>query len=249
MSLIQAFQQLRQLVFFDIETVSEVQHWEQLSEAAQAQWARKARRAAPDLSPDEAYPARAAIFAEFGKVVVISIGFFHLEEAENQEPTLTFRVKSLANHDERKLLHDFKSLITKKFDQKHLRLVAHNGFEFDIPYLCRRMLIHGISLPWALDLSGRKPWENPHIDTLELWKFGDRKHYTPLELLTHIFGIPSPKEDIDGSQVGSVYYGEEDGLERISRYCQNDVIATAQVYLKLQCLPTLPESQIYRVGE
>ena len=105
------------------------------------------------------------------------------------------------------------------------------------------MVIHGIELPRVLNLFGKKPWEVPHLDTLQLWKFGDFKHYTSLSLLTEILGIPSPKDDIDGSDVAQVYYKEKN-LARIVRYCEKDVLSLAQVILRFLSKPLLKEDQI-----
>jgi len=225
----------------DIETVSGNANTEELSPELQQCWERKAGTIS---NPDEKmqrdlYRDRAAIYAEFGRVVVIGLAFFHKSE---DKPAL--RVKSMASHNEQALLSDFKSFIETKFDRHRLKLCAHNGKEFDFPYLCRRMLINGIQIPESLNITGKKPWEVPHIDTMELWRFGDRKSFTSLELLTGIFGIPSSKTDLDGSMVTKTYYEEEDGLRKIEEYCRRDVIATAQLYLRLNSLPLIGEEQI-----
>ena len=108
------------------------------------------------------------------------------------------------------------------------------------------MIINGVNLPKKLNLFGKKPWEIPHLDTMDLWKFGDYKHYTSLKLLTQILGVPSPKEDINGSQVAEVYYKEKN-LDRIVRYCENDTIAVAQLVLRFQNLPIIEDEYIFRV--
>lgn len=184
-------------------------------------------------SPASLFP-RAGIYAEFGKVVCISFGM--LIDGN-------FRIKSFFGDDEKALLTDFANLLESKFSSKEFLLCAHNGKEFDFPYLSRRMLINGMSLPEILDLAGKKPWEVPHLDTMELWKFGDFKNYTSLELLTAVFDIPTPKDDIDGSQVGEVYWQEKD-LERIVKYCQKDVLSIAQLFLRYQNKPLLTEEQV-----
>ena len=173
------------------------------------------------------------------------MGVFHLDV--NGE--LALRVKSFWHHDEYELLKEFKSFLVEKFDPETIRLCAHNGKEFDYPYLCRRMLVNDLAIPEVLNLTGRKPWEVQHIDTMELWKFGDRKNFTSLNLLTSLFGIPSSKSDLDGSKVNEVYYQEESGLEKIANYCCGDVVATAQLYLRLNNLPLIPESQVTFVNE
>jgi predicted PolB exonuclease-like 3'-5' exonuclease len=188
--------------------------------------------------PQELYFSRGAIYAEFGKVICISVGIFTHENND-----FGLRVKSFSFDDERKILEAFKNLLETKFTSKDLVLVAHNGKEFDFPYICRRMLVNDLLIPEALDIRDKKPWEIQHIDTMELWKFGDRKNFTSLDLLAALFGVESSKDDIDGSMVNSVYY-EENDLERISKYCQRDVMVTAQVFLKLNGLPKIKEENI-----
>jgi uncharacterized protein YprB with RNaseH-like and TPR domain len=170
--------------------------------------------------PAEDFYERAGIWAEFGKIICISVGIFLNGKRAG------LRVKSFAGHDEKELLEDFSKMLSGQ--PLSLILCAHNGKEFDFPYICRRMLINGVQFPPHLQITGKKPWEIPHLDTMELWKFGDYKNYTSLNLLTAIFGIPTSKDDIDGSQVGYVYWVEDD-LPRICTYCQKDVIATAQL--------------------
>ena len=230
---------LQNILFLDIETVPEKEAFDQLSEGVQELWAEKtAYRRKEEFTPEEFYE-RAGIWAEFGKIICISVGFFQ------ESHRLTFRVRSYTG-DEKHLLEEFKALLQDYFNLPKHVLCAHNGKEFDFPYIARRMIIHGISLPSKLSLFGKKPWEVPHIDTMELWKFGDFKHYTSLKLLAHVLGIPSPKEDLDGSKVRSVYY-EEGDVERIARYCEKDVITTAQVFLRLCNAPLLMEDQIIHI--
>ena len=218
---------LENLLFLDIETVPETESYSDLSEDKQKLWDSKSKyQRKEDYSP-EAFYDRAGIWAEFGKVICISVGYFTEVNSVRR-----FRVTSFYG-DEHGLLLEFKALIETHFSKpKHL-LCAHNGKEFDFPYIARRMVIHKISLPLKLNLFGKKPWEVPHLDTLELWKFGDFKHYTSLKLLTSVLGIPSPKDDIDGSEIFRVYY-EEKNVERIVTYCQKDTIAVAQVILRLR---------------
>ena len=228
-------------LIIDIETTSGNENIENLSPQLKKHWERKATfiRNPEDKTPYELYQDRAAIYAEFGKVIVIGMAFFH-----EQQGMPALRVKSLASHDENDLLSRFKNFIESKFDQDHLRLCAHNGKEFDFPYLCRRMLINDIKIPWSLNMTGKKPWEVNHIDTMELWKFGDWKSFTSLDLLTTIFDIPSSKTELDGSMVTKTYYEEKDGLKKIEEYCQKDVIATAQLYLRLNNLTLIQNDQI-----
>ena len=232
---------LSHILFLDIETVPEEQNFSNLPEIKQELFAQKTQyQRKEDITPEEFYE-RAGIWAEFGKIVCISVGFFddHIE-------TLTFRLKSFYGDDEAKILINFKNLLQKFYNKKQHVLCAHNGKEFDFPYIARRMIINKIKLPEKLNLFGKKPWEVPHLDTLEMWKFGDFKHYTSLNLLTNILGIASPKGDIDGSQVAHVYYIDKD-LDRIAKYCENDTLAVAQVYLRMMNLEILKEGQVVRV--
>ncbi len=233
---------LKNLLIVDIETVAQQEHYGELSEGLQKHWERKTLflRNEEELSAEELFSQRAGIYAEFGKVIVVAVGIYHPLAAGE----LGIRVKSFAAHDELELLKDVKAFLETKFDPETLKLCGHNGKEFDFPYLSRRMLLHGLSLPYVLDNSGKKPWEVNFLDTLEMWKFGDRKNFTSLDLLTTIFDIPSSKSDIDGSKVNEVYYHEKDGLQRIEKYCQGDVIATAQLYLKMKSLPLVKSENI-----
>lgn len=225
------FKELKNLLIIDIETVSGARDFTEINPELQSLWSRKASflKNEDELNDAELYFERSAIYAEFGKVIVIGVGIYH----ENGPGELTLRVTSFANHDEKELLGNFKDFLTSKFDPTTLQLCAHNGKEFDYPYLSRRMLVNGIGLPSVLDISGKKPWEVQHLDTMEMWKFGDRKSFTSLDLLTNIFNIPTSKKDMDGSQVNKVYYQDENGLKKIEEYCRGDVIATAQLYLAL----------------
>ncbi|MDB5063362.1 MAG: 3-5 exonuclease [Mucilaginibacter sp.] len=210
---------LSNLMVLDIETVPQYSSHDQIPEHMQELWAHKIRNNRGEITAEDFYE-RAGIWAEFGKIVCISVGIFLNGKRAG------LRVKSFAGHDEKELLEDFSKMLSGQ--PLSLILCAHNGKEFDFPYICRRMLINGIQFPPHLQITGRKPWEIPHLDTMELWKFGDYKNYTSLSLLTAIFGIPTSKDDIDGSQVGHVYWVEND-LPRICTYCQKDVIATAQL--------------------
>ena len=230
---------LEHILFLDIETVPQSEAFQQLSEEAQELWAHKTEyRRKDEFTPEEFYD-RAGIWAEFGKIICISAGFFR------QEEEMTFRIRSYIGEEDH-LLREFKDLLTTYFSGPRHLLCAHNGKEFDFPYIARRMIVHGIPLPANLSLFGKKPWEVPHLDTMELWRFGDFKHYTSLKLLAHVLGIPSPKEDIDGSMVRDVYY-EENDLERIVKYCERDVVTVAQVFLRLRNEGLLAEDQIVHV--
>lgn len=218
----------------DIETVSGERIFEELSVSMQAHWQHKASflKNGPEVVPSSlSYLEKAAIYAEFGKVVCIGLGFVDKEEKK-------IRIKTLADRNEQKLLTDFFELLVR-LEQEHegnIIFCGHNIKEFDLPYICRRALVNGLRLPETLRLSGMKPWQVPHIDTLELWKFGDYKHYISLDLMADILGIPSSKTDIDGSEVSKVYW-EQDDLQRIADYCSRDIFTTALVYLRLNYRP------------
>lgn len=234
-------QDISQILFLDIETARLTKNFTDLPEGMQRMWQHKAQVIDKELEADEVYYEKAGIFAEFAKVLVISFG---LVQWKNEEAHL--RVKSFYGADEAQVLQEFKDLLdTKLTSNKYpkLSLCAHNGKEFDFPFLCRRFLINQIALPEVLNIQGKKPWEVNHLDTMELWKFGDRKNYTKLELLCEVFGIPSPKGDIDGSQVGEVFWQEQD-VQRIAQYCEQDVIATVRLFLKYNLFPLLPDANI-----
>ena len=230
---------LERVLVLDIETVSQKPDFDSLDKVSQELWQLKAAnlKGADQQTPEELY-SRAGIYAEFGKIVCISVGIFRAYDDHFQ-----FRVKSFFSHDEKELLEQFAELLNSRFDNNRFLLAAHNGKEFDFPYLSRRMTIHGMKLPLLLDTPGKKPWEVPHLDTMELWKFGDYKSFTSLKLLAHIFDIPTPKDDIDGSQVGQVYW-QENNLERIRVYCQKDVITVAQLLLRFMGKPLLSEEAL-----
>lgn len=228
---------LKKILFLDIETVPQEEHFDGLSTYRQELWEQKsAYQRGAEYTAEEFYD-RAGIWAEFGKIVCISVGYF-----DPNTPDLSFRMKSFWG-EEKTLLNAFKQLLDDFFYQKSHLLCAHNGKEFDFPYIARRMIIHGVDLPKLLQMAGKKPWEIQHLDTLQLWKFGDYKHFTSLKLLAEVLGIPSPKDDIDGSQVAEVYYKEKN-LDRIVRYCEKDVITIAQVVLRFCNKPLLNENQI-----
>jgi uncharacterized protein YprB with RNaseH-like and TPR domain len=232
--------QLENILFLDIETVPEFSSYEELPEEKKILWDQKSQyQRKEDFTAEEFYD-RAGIWAEFGKIACISVGFFTFKDEVR-----SFRITTFHGEEEL-LLKEFKSLLNSYFNQKNHLLCAHNGKEFDFPYIARRMLINEIELPSKLDLFGKKPWEVPHLDTLELWKFGDYKHYTSLKLLTHILGIPSPKNDIDGSQVRDVFYNQHN-IKRIVNYCEKDVVAIAQIILRLRQEELLKDEEIVSV--
>ena len=231
---------LENLLVLDIETIRSYRLYEDMPERLQAQWDRKSSflKSNEETTPKELFEDKAGIYAEFGKIVAISVGFFTYTG-----PELTLRVKGIYGKDETAILSEFNDLL-QKFNSKNLILCGHNGKEFDFPYLSRRMLVNNIKLPDVLDTSGKKPWEVNHLDTMEMWKFGDRKNFTSLELLATLFDIPTSKDGIDGSQVSTVYYEEED-VERISKYCNKDVVVTAQLLLKLNQQQLIKEENIH----
>ena len=232
---------LSKVFVIDIETVPLYEFFEEMPLQMQELWENKTQfHRKDDKTPAQFYD-RAGIWSEFGKIICISVGLFH-----KQNGHINFRINSYYGHNESELLTNFSTLLTKQ--TKDLILCAHNGKEFDFPYLCRRMLVNSIPIPDHLQIAGKKPWEINHIDTMELWKFGDYKNYTSLSLLAAIFNIPTPKDDIDGSMVGTVYYKEKN-LKRIVSYCQKDVITTAQILLRFKGLNEIPEELITIAAE
>lgn len=231
---------LNNILFLDIETVPQEEKFERLDAEMQTLWDQKTQyQRREEFTPEEFYE-RAGIWAEFGKIICISVGYF-----TNKNDIRHFRVTSFFG-DEVQILKDFSSLLSNHYNGAQHLLCGHNSKEFDIPFIARRMVINGIKIPQKLNLFGKKPWEIPHLDTLELWKFGDYKHFTSLKLLTKILGIPTPKDDIDGSQVAQVYYVEKD-IDRIITYCEKDVIAVAQVFLKFRREDLLVDDEIVHV--
>jgi hypothetical protein len=229
------------ILFLDIETVPEAVSFNDLTPEKQELFAIKTNYQRKDEFTAEEFYERAGIWAEFGKIICISVGYFSNFNKDNN----TFRVTSFFG-DESKILNDFKNLLENHFNKKHHLLCAHNGKEFDFPFIARRMIIHQIPLPEKLNLFGKKPWEIPHLDTMELWKFGDYKHFTSLKLLTSILGIPSPKDDISGSEVAKVYYVEKN-IKRIVSYCEKDTIAVAQLLMRFNNLPLIANVNIVHV--
>ncbi len=224
--------ELRDIVFLDIETVAQCYEFNSLEERLKVQWSRKATFLKRDLeqTDESVYREKAGIYAEFGKIVCIAVGkLFEIESGD-----LVLKTKAYSGNDEKELLVEFKTMV-EKLDASTLRFCAHNGKEFDYPYLCRRLLVNGLGIPAALNMMGKKPWEIQHLDTLEMWKFGDYKHYTSLDLLAAIFNIPSSKVDMDGSQVNAVYHRDHN-LLKIRDYCLRDIVVLSQLYLKLKSI-------------
>jgi DNA polymerase elongation subunit (family B) len=231
--------QFEKILFLDIETVPQAYQFEQLDDKSKALFEAKNRfQISPEKSIEQIFEDRGGILAEFGKIVCISVGMLH-EGGQGK----SIRLKSYFHDDEETLLKQFKRLLDDHYNTQYHVLCGHNSKEFDIPYICRRMLINGIALPSILQIAGKKPWEINHIDTMELWKFGDYKSYTSLSLLCHVMNIPTPKDDISGADVARVYY-EENDLQRIMVYCEKDVVALIQLFLRLQGEPLVDEFNI-----
>lgn len=231
---------LDHILFLDIETVPEIENFVDLDPEMQQLFEAKTNYQRRESQTAEDFYEKAGIWAEFGKIVCISVGYFMIKgDVRN------FRVTSFYG-DETKLLRDFSQMLDEYYRGPQFVLCGHNIKEFDLPFIARRMIINQVSIPEKLQLFGKKPWEISHLDTMELWKFGDYKHFTSLKLLTKILGIPSPKGDIDGSQVAKVFYQEND-IDRIIVYCEKDVIATAQVLLRFRKEPILIEEEILHV--
>jgi hypothetical protein len=227
--------ELKNILFIDVETVPQARDYAGLDKLFVTLWNRKAQKIATkeEDTPENLYQ-RAGIYAEFGKIICISSGYFHNGE---------FRIKSFYGDDEKEILIGFASLLEKHFYRPEHKLCAHNGKEFDFPYIARRMLINGVPLPKMLCIQGKKPWEIQHLDTMELWKFGDYKNFTSLELLAAVLGIHTPKDDINGSEVARVYW-EEQNLQRIVKYCQKDVLTIAQVLLRFSGAETISDEKV-----
>jgi uncharacterized protein YprB with RNaseH-like and TPR domain len=229
------------VMFLDIETVPESSSYELLNPVIQILWDKKSRQfRSPDQNAPDVY-GRAGIYSEFGKIICISVGLI------KEKNPFSLRLKSFYGKDEKSILSEF-SLMLSKFSgsNKEAILCAHNGKEFDFPYIARRMIINGLVIPEILDNAGKKPWEIKLLDTMDLWKFGDYKSYVSLDLLTSVLGIPTPKDDIDGSMVAGIFYVEND-IERIVRYCEKDVLAIARVLLRFMNLPGIEENKIESV--
>ncbi|HNZ43401.1 MAG TPA: 3'-5' exonuclease [Bacteroidales bacterium] len=229
---------IENILFLDIETVPRWEDFSQMPENFQKLWAHKTQflSSEKELSPADVYE-RAGIYAEFGKIICISVAFVRGGG---------IKVKSFFGDDEKVLLKEFALLLTQYYNKEQHNLCAHNGKEFDFPYIVRRMLVNGVEVPDILDLAGKKPWEVKLLDTMELWKFGDYKNYTSLELLSALFDIPSPKDDIKGSDVAGVYWKEKD-LERIVRYCQKDVVTIVQLFRRYQNTPLIADAFIVTI--
>jgi len=216
------------ILFLDIETVPLWPTYEDIPDQQRMLWEKKATYLKKETETPETVYHRAGIYAEFGRIICISTGMIGLHDEKR-----VLRLKSFYDNEEKTLLNGFADLIIRLCQKKEIDLCGHNAKEFDFPFIARRMLVNGIRLPLLFDVAGKKPWEIKHIDTLELWKFGDHKHYTSLDLLASLFQLESPKSDMDGSQVAQVYWQDKD-INRIVSYCRHDVITTAQLILRFK---------------
>jgi 3'-5' exonuclease len=229
-----------EILFIDIETVPAFPSFEGFSTSMQSLWEKKSAQFRKDDQSSGEVFQRAGIYAEFGKIICISAGM------TRERNPFGFRLKSFFGDDEKIILSGFSDLLARSSKGRELILCAHNGKEFDYPYIARRMIINGLPIPEILDNAGKKPWEVKLLDTMELWKFGDFKNFTSLELLSSILGIPSPKDDIDGSMVAEVYWKESD-LNRIVRYCEKDVLTVARVLLRFMNLSDISDDKVESV--
>jgi uncharacterized protein YprB with RNaseH-like and TPR domain len=240
------FSELKDLLFIDIETLAFTQTYEELSEEMQQFWLKKVAYSLTETETvAESYERRSALLAEFSKVIVIGIGYFY----QHKENDMSLRIKSFVAESEKELLTNFAGLLNHKFSNR-TKLVAHNGKEFDYPYLCRRMLINEVEIPKILQSIKGKSWDNPHLDTMEMWRFGDRRNFTALRLVASLLGVSPCQGKIDGSEVHKIYYtenGEGNGLDRIAKYCRCDVRMTAEIYLKMKGLPSINPDNIVEV--
>ena len=231
------------VLFLDIETVPQYATYDEMPENLKYFWNKKANNLVKENETPESIYSRSGIYAEFGKIICISAGFIVQRNGDKH-----FRVKSFYGNNEKEILSGFATMLGRFGAKSKSNICAHNGKEFDFPYISRRMLLNKVELPELLDVAGKKPWEVKFLDTMELWKFGDYKSYTSLDLLANIFEIPSPKDDIDGSQVAEVFYVQKD-IERIVKYCEKDALAVAQLFLRYKNEPIMDAESIERVLE
>jgi predicted PolB exonuclease-like 3'-5' exonuclease len=231
------------ILFIDIETVPQYPKLEEAPENLQHLWDKKSCSLRTEDQRAADIYEKAGIYAEFGRIICISVGAVHQKDGKK-----CYRVKSYCDSDERKLLYEFNSMLEVFTCNPKKKICAHNGQEFDYPYIARRTLINGLTLPKILDIAGCKPWEikDRMLDTLQMWKFGDYKSYTSLDLLCAVFNIPTPKDDINGSEVAKVYY-EDNNLERIVRYCEKDTLALANLMMRYKGEPIIPIDNLVRV--
>ena len=230
---------IKNILFLDIETVPVKKHFKDLDDSFQKLWIEKTiLHRKEEFTASEYYKKKAGVISEFAKIICISVGYLFLSKGENH-----FRIKSFYGDKERQILSDFSALLNSEFNTPDHLLCAHNGKEFDFPFIARRTLVNRLKLPKLLDIANKKPWEINHLDTMELWRFGDFKNYTSIKLLAALFDIPTSNDGIDGIQVAEVYYKER-GLERIKLYCQKDTLTVAQLLLRYKGEELIKEENI-----
>lgn len=230
---------IENILFLDVETVPLTYKYNDLGTYEKYLWDSKVKHLEKEnVLASDLYAEKAGVYAEFAKIVCVSTAIVYKEKGKRK-----LRVKSFYSHDEKDVLADFSKLVSTHFNNDNHYLCAHNGREFDFPFLCRRLLVNNMKLPGILSVNGKKPWETHFLDTMEMWRFGDYRSFTSLELLTHLFGVPSPKDDLKGEDVKHVYYKDGD-LERISRYCKKDALTVAQLFLKYRNEPIIPQEDI-----
>lgn len=229
------------VLFLDIETVPKLSDFENLDTYEKELWQeKKGKNKTEEETAADYYFNNAGIFAEFGKIICISVGWIKEEGIFS-----TFELQSFYGDNEQVLLQEFTAFLKQRVaTTRNLSLSGHNIREFDVPYICRRLIMNNLKLPeYFENLQTKKPWEAGLLDSMDWWKFGDYKNYISLKLLAFCLEIPSPKDDISGKDVGKVYW-QEKGLERIKTYCQKDVLTVAQILLKLKGLSLISESNI-----
>lgn len=231
---------LHNILFLDIETASQYPSYSNMPSEWQGLWDHRSNALLRNKEEEtsESIYAKASLYAEFGKVICISCGVI-----QGSGTNRKIVIKSFVDEDEKTLLNDFSNMVQKWSFGEARWLCAHNGKDFDFPFLCRRMTVHRVPIPAVLNCTGKKPWETSFLDTMELWKFGEYKCLTSLNLMANTLGIQTPKDDIDGSKVGGVYWIEKN-IARIVAYCQKDVVTVAQIFLHLQNEPPILEENI-----
>ncbi len=229
---------LENILFIDIETVPQYESFAGAPDTIKDLWDKKSGYFRKENESAEEVYSRAGIYAEFGRIICISAGIF----SDVHEPR-KFRIKSFYGDDEKHILSGFNTMVSRFSSNRDLWLCAHNGRDFDFPYLTRRMLINRLRPPQVLDVAGKKPWEVRFLDTMELWKFGEYRHYSSLDLLAQVFAIPNPKDEMDGSMIAKVYYADKD-LSRIVAYCEKDVLTVAQLFLCFKGEPLISDENV-----
>lgn len=240
---------LNQLLIIDIETVSQYPGFECMDDSWKQLWQEKVMKILPaGVSAAEFYLQRAGVMAEFAKIICISVGWLKQDESG-----VDMFLRSFFGNDEHELLSKFIVAMNERNEGLNdWCFVGHNIKEFDIPFICRRLLVHGLPIPNYLDFQNKKPWETNLIDTFQYWRFGDYKNYTSLKLLSAVLQVPSSKEDIDGSMVGALYWAsdpveQQNNVHRIVAYCQQDVVATGNILLRFKGMSLLNQQQIFNI--